>query len=92
MENKLENEIGSAKWNELGPQLAKDCIIIVSSQLSLSEVASQIAEDNTETVQGWIAEGVISKPSEEDIQRWGKENPKFMCIIVKPFLLAQLPS
>jgi len=92
MENNLENEVGSANWNELGPQLAKDQLIIVSTNLSISEVAGKVAEDDTAAIQQWISEGTIFKPGKKDIEKWQNENPKFICIVVKPFVLAQLPS
>jgi len=92
MEEKLDSEIGSANWKELGPQLAKDSLIIVSATLSLSEVAGKVAEDDTASVEKWIEEGTIFKPGKQDIDRWQQDNPRFICIVVKPFVLAQLAS
>lgn len=88
----IEQELGSVKWKELAPHLARDSIIIVATSLSLAEVGAFVVKDNQEKINSWIEAGLLVKPSLEQIDTWQKEDPSFICSIVQPFVLIQLAS
>ena len=58
------------------PHAKRDAIIVVETELDLSEVAVAIAEDNTALVQGWIGDRSISKPTSEQLYRLEQYTPK----------------
>ncbi len=90
--DQLEKDLGSVKWKELAPHLARDSIIIVSTSLSLAEVGVHVVQDNQEQINTWIESGLLAKPSLQQIDAWQSEDPSFICSIVQPFVLIQLAS
>lgn len=83
-------EIAEVPWHTLKPHLVRDAIIVVSADLDLRLVATEIAEDNTAAIQAKIESGTIGKPSTEQVNCWEEDPVKeFACAIVQPFVLIQ---
>ncbi len=91
LRSQLETSIDSATWEWLIPHDERDVIIWVDQSIDLLEVGMAIAQDQTQSVQHWIAEQVIAKPSETQKQRWraGDANSQFAALIVQPYVLIQ---
>ncbi|MEM7762221.1 MAG: DUF2288 family protein [Cyanobacteria bacterium P01_A01_bin.40] len=52
-----------------------------------------MAEDNTASVQGWIGEQSIAKPSSEQLTDWNQTLDKqFIALIVQPFVIVKEAS
>jgi hypothetical protein len=85
----IEN-LDEAEWGWLIPHLEREIVIIVEQQLDLLEVGEALAEDNAVSVQHWISEQLIHKPSPEEISQWNDQPEKrFKALIVQPFVLIQ---
>jgi hypothetical protein len=91
LRNQLEKSIDSATWEWLIPHQEHDAIIWVDASIDLVEVGMAIAQDQTQSVQHWIAEQVIAKPSEAQKSRWGNADAdlQFSALIVRPYVLIQ---
>ena len=89
---KLKNEIGTADWPLLKPHADRGVILIIHPQLDLLEVAIQVAEDRTEQIRLWLDGGEITRPTPKQLKEWETGETIFICIIVQPFILIQLPS
>lgn len=87
IKERLSRDLGSANWIDLAPHLKRNQLIVVSNELDITDVGMQIAEDNAEVISAWMEQGKISKPKEDQLKRWGADNPKFLCAIVQPFVL-----
>ena len=86
----LEESIDQAEWNWLSPHADRDAVIIVSDQLNLLDVGVAIANDNVSSVQHWISEQLLYKPSLEQKIIWdGDQNKRFNALIVQPYVLVQ---
>lgn len=86
----LRESIDEAEWNWLEPHAQRDSLIVVSSHLDLVEVGVAIATDNTLTVQHWIEEALIQKPSSDQLDNWtGQQGKRFNALIVQPYVLVQ---
>lgn len=87
---KLEEEKLEATWHALKPHWERGALIWVSQDLSLSDVGVSLAQDQASVVEGWLGEGLLAKPSEEQMKEWN-ENPLklFWMSIVQPFVLIQ---
>uniref|UniRef100_UPI00286E4770 DUF2288 domain-containing protein n=1 Tax=Chamaesiphon sp. VAR_69_metabat_338 TaxID=2964704 RepID=UPI00286E4770 len=74
----------------LKPHIQKDAVILVTPDLDLLDVAVAIASDNTQSVQHWIGEQLLVKPSPAILSRWNS-NPdrKFQATIVQPYVLVK---
>jgi hypothetical protein len=93
MENlreQLAELIDEAELEWLKPHIQKDAVILVTPDLDLLDVGVAIANDNTQSVQHWIGEQLLIKPSLELLDRWNR-NPhqKFQAMIIQPYVLVK---
>lgn len=85
----LEN-LDEAEWEWLIPHAQRDAVIVVSDNLDLVEVGEAIASDNTQSVQNWIDEQLLTKPSPVQLGTWNSEPSKrFNTLIIQPYVLVQ---
>ncbi|HAC63283.1 MAG TPA: DUF2288 domain-containing protein [Cyanothece sp. UBA12306] len=90
LKTRLNEDLAEAQWQDLIPHAQRDAIIIVTDHLDLLEVAVAIAQDDTDAVQHWISEALISKPSPEQLTIWNSDTSKmFKTLIVQPFVVIQ---
>ncbi|MBN2332290.1 MAG: DUF2288 domain-containing protein [Deltaproteobacteria bacterium] len=89
---KLQDEIGTVSWPWLKPHGERDALFLIDPQMDLLDVAVHIAEDRVEQVRHWLETGKIIRPDTKQMDAWETANTMFSCLIVKPFVLIQLPS
>ena len=93
LKEKLEKDVANISWQDLQPHAKRDAVIIIKDDLDLSEVAVAIAEDNTASVQGWISEQSIAKPTSQQLTDWNQTPEKqFTALIVQPFVVVKEAS
>ena len=86
----LDENLDEAEWEWLIPHVQRDSVIVVAKELDLLDVGEAIASDKASTVQNWIDEALISKPSEVQMGEWNMQREKrFNTLIVQPFVLVQ---
>jgi hypothetical protein len=90
---KLSAEVDLAPWGELKSHALADRLFVVGAELSLLDVAVAIASDATAEVEAWMRAESLMRPSEEQMTSWDETSAMpFRCVIVAPFVLAQLHS
>jgi len=90
LQETLAKDVADITWKDLLPHAKRDAIIVIKDDLELAEVAAAIAEDNTTSVQGWIASQSISKPTSEELTVWNQTPQKqFIALIVQPFVVVK---
>ncbi|MFB2980421.1 DUF2288 domain-containing protein [Microseira sp. BLCC-F43] len=90
----LAATLDEAEWTWLCPHAKRDSLIVVATGLDLVDVGVAIANDNVPSVQRWIGEQLIYKPSDIQKEAWNS-NPtqRFNALIVQPYVLIQeLPA
>jgi hypothetical protein len=93
LKEKLEQDVADISWKELQVHAKRDAIIVIKDELELSVVAVAIAEDNTTSVQGWIGEQAIAKPTAQQLTDWNQNPEKqFVALIVQPFVVVKEAS
>jgi len=86
----LAENLDVAEWNWLVPHVKRDSVVIIDQKLDLLDVGVAIASDNTSSVQDWIRQELIYKPSAEQLSIWNdNDTTKFNALIVQPFVLVQ---
>lgn len=86
----LTESLDEAEWNWLAPHARRHSLIVVDLQLNLVDVGVAIANDNVASVQHWIDESLIYKPSDEQVADWNLEqNKRFSTLIIQPYVLIQ---
>jgi hypothetical protein len=86
----LTESLDEAEWEWLIPHAQRDAIIVVAVELDLLDVGVAIASDNISSVQRWISEELVVKPSTAQLGEWNSDRQKrFNTLIVQPYVLVQ---
>ncbi|MDZ8028994.1 MAG: DUF2288 domain-containing protein [Nostoc sp. SerVER01] len=86
----LTENVDQAEWQWLIPHVQRDAVILVALELNLVDVGVAIANDNTPSVQQWIDEQLIAKPSTAQVGEWNTDVTKrFNTLIIQPYVLVQ---
>lgn len=86
----LAKDLDEAEWEWLIPHVKRDSVLIIAKELNLVDVGIAIASDNLRSVQHWISEQLIQKPSETQLSDWNSDPQKrFNTLIVQPYVLIQ---
>ena len=86
----LQEMLDEAEWNWLQPHADRQALVVVGQELDLIDVGVAIASDNVQSVQHWLGEQLIYKPSAEQVADWNVNRSKrFNTLIVQPFVLVQ---
>src|SRR5512143_2201014 len=86
---KLNLETAQLAWPELERHFARGVVIKVAAGMDLVDAALQVAENNTATVQQWLADGRIAKAELSDAEDWHARQPMFWAVVVAPWILVQ---
>jgi hypothetical protein len=86
---KLNAETGKLAWKELERHFARGVVIKVAGDLDLVDVALAVARDDKAAVEGWLAQGRITRASTEDAQTWHAEQSQFWAVVAAPWVLIQ---
>lgn len=90
LRSQLEENLDEAIWEWLIPHQEKDKVVLVTQQLDLLDVGVAIANDNVASVQQWMSDMWVYKPSSEQVAVWNDNRSKrFNALIVQPFVLVQ---
>ena len=90
LREQLTELLDEAELEWLKPHIQKDAVIIVVPDLDILDVGVAISSDNTQSVQHWISEQLLVKPSSDTLSRWnGNPTQKFQALIVQPYILVQ---
>jgi len=80
--------IDEAEWQWIRPHCERGTLITVSPELELAEAGFRIAGDDAAIVGGWIADGLIAKPTASEIEAWDREPARrFPMLIISPYIL-----
>jgi hypothetical protein len=86
----LTEILDEAEWEWLIPHVQRDAVILVAPELGLLDVGEAIASDNIPSVQQWIEEQLITKPTIVQVGEWnGDPSKRFCTLIVQPYVLVQ---
>jgi hypothetical protein len=90
LRTELAEMLDEAEWEWLMPHAQRDAIVLVDAELDLLDVGVAIASDDVSTVQQWIADEQLTKPSSEQLADWGSDRTRrFNALIVQPYVLVQ---
>ncbi|MBW4662708.1 MAG: DUF2288 domain-containing protein [Chroococcus sp. CMT-3BRIN-NPC107] len=92
LRTELAENLDEAAWEWLIPHVKRDSVLVVAKELNLVDVGIAIASDNSTSVQHWISEQLIQKPSQTQLSDWNSDLQKrFNTLIVQPYVLIQEP-
>ena len=87
---RFEKDLAEVDWRSLRIHTQRDALILVDLQLDLVEVACKVTADVAKEVGDWIENGLIVKPTAEQLASWETELDKpFLMLIAAPYILIQ---
>jgi hypothetical protein len=88
IKDRLSQDLADTQWRDIQPHAKRDAVIVVHHSLDMVEVGVALAQDNVTSVQHWIDEQLIQKPSPEQLTEWNNQpETEFSTLIVQPFVL-----
>lgn len=89
----LAQSVDQAELDWLKPHIQRDVVVVVNPDLDLLDVGVAIAGDDVLSVQHWISEQLLQKPSPEQLADWNHDQSKrFQALIVQPYVLVKESS
>jgi hypothetical protein len=86
----LTEILDEAEWEWLIPHVQRDAVIVVALEVDLLDVGVAIAGDNIPSVEQWIDQQLIAKPTTEQMGEWNVNRSKrFQTLIIQPYVLVQ---
>ncbi|MDH6063147.1 DUF2288 domain-containing protein [Umezakia ovalisporum] len=90
LRTELTANLDEAEWDWLIPHVQRDAVIVVSQDLNLIDVGVAIASDQVSSVQQWIDQQLMAKPSNTQLGNWNSDRYKrFHTLIIQPYVLVQ---
>ncbi len=90
MPRQVGDSLGPIRFSDLRAHLVRDAVIVVAPPLAVLVVAEAVARDDQALVAGWVAEGLVSKPTPEALARWERTSGDVgVAVVVQPFVLFQ---
>jgi hypothetical protein len=89
-EEELALQIDVAQWQWLRPHAERGALVLIDTMLELAVVGACFAADNSVQVQGWLASGLLVKPTAAQLDLWNSQPDKcFSMLVISPFVLIQ---
>ena len=91
---KLRTEVMAVRWSDLVPQFARGALLLIEKRLDLLDVAEAMARDDRSTIEAFLSDGDLRRASDHDAHGFtaAAAEARFQCVIVQPWVLAQLIS
>lgn len=89
LQNKLRAETGDADWPTLRPHHARGRLRVVDPRLDLVEVGVCVARDEVEQIARWITDGLITRPTNGQIERWENGATRLRSVVLAPYVFVQ---
>ena len=89
LNHKLNQETAQIHWHELQRFFASGHAITVDAQLDLTDVASQIAQDNAAQIKFWMDAGLVDVVKDTQAEQWYEQNTLLWAVVIKPWVLVQ---
>jgi len=88
-QEKLNNETAVISWGELIRHFARGVAIKIKPSLDLIDGAAGLAADDVTQFETWVAQGKLSRASDDDARDWTTREPEFWCVVAAPWGLVQ---
>ena len=85
----LNLQTAKIPWLELQRSYAQGRVIVVRSDLDLVQLAAQIVDNNTGSVEKLIRQNAIMFAADEQALKWYEKETQLWAVVVPPWVLVQ---
>lgn len=89
LRDKINLETGRINWLDLQTFYARGQVILVSVELDLVEVASELSHDNKKQFKKWLAENKITYVTDHQALDWYENKKDLWAVVIMPWVLVQ---
>jgi hypothetical protein len=89
---KLVSETAKMPWNELQRFFANGSTLYIAPELDLIDVAFAFQRDLADQVKPWLDQAFVATVSTEQAKEWFEQDSLLWTVVVKPWVLVQLPK
>ncbi|MGK0399258.1 MAG: hypothetical protein ACJA0I_001559 [Gammaproteobacteria bacterium] len=89
---KLISETAKMPWTDLQRFFANGSTLYVSPELDLIDVAFAFQRDLADQVKPWLDQALVATVSTEQAKAWFEQDSLLWTVVVKPWVLIQLPK
>jgi hypothetical protein len=86
---KLNLETARIDWKALQPHFASGNVLAVARGTDLVEVATEMAKDNRERLEAWLADGCVAPVCDAQALAWYEADAEVWAVVVRPFVVVQ---
>ncbi|WP_407315599.1 DUF2288 domain-containing protein [Pseudomonas sp. nanlin1] len=86
---KLLGETAVIPWGDLEPFFARGALLWVDPALDLIAVAQALAQDQSQAVAAWLAQGQLEKLSSPRAVGFAEGDPELWAVVVSPWVVIQ---
>jgi len=91
LRGKLNSETAKIRWSELQRFFAAGQVLFIVADLDLIDVAFAFSQDNTEQVKRWLQQELVSPVTDAQAREWFNQDSLLWSVVVKPWVLVQIP-
>ncbi len=88
---RLNSETAKLGWRELQRFFAAGKVLHVDPDLDLIDVAFTMQQDEADKIQLWMEQAMLASVSDQQAKHWITDNQLLWTVVVKPWVLVQLP-
>ena len=89
---KLVTETAKMAWTDLQRFFANGSTLYVAAELDLIDVAFAFQQDQADQVKPWLEQTLVAPVSTDQAKNWVKQDSLLWTVVVKPWVLIQLPK
>jgi hypothetical protein len=89
---KLVSETAKMPWSELQRFFANGSTLYVAPELDLIDVAFAFQRDLADQVKLWLDQALVATVSTDQAKEWFEKDALLWTVVVKPWVLIQLPK
>lgn len=89
---RLNQETAKIHWQELQRYYAGGNMVEIDNTLDLVKTGVEIVQDNKALIESLITEGKIKPVDDKRAQNWLDKNQTLWALVIKPWVLVQLPE
>ncbi|MFT7528954.1 MAG: hypothetical protein ACI9LY_004122 [Arenicella sp.] len=89
---KLVSETAKMPWSELQRFFANGSTLYVAPELDLIDVAFAFQRDLADQVKPWLDQALVATVSTDQAKEWFEQDSLLWTVVVKPWVLIQLPK
>ena len=89
LQARLNLQTARISWPEIERFFARGRVLEVATKIDLIEVATALAEDDTDKFKCWTESGEVAHLNDATAKQWVRDDSNLWAVVVAPWVIAQ---